>query len=200
MLNSFCPDCVDDLCVDAALPPLVLGCEIMNDSPIEEIFLTDQGHPVTADPTIAGSWTTRLSNTSDGSGSGSNVANPIRHIEIVDGEKPAATLNYKSNRRGTQAKLSKSTRTITFIDDDNSDSKYAFYRGLQCNGNALMYYRSGSHFYGGKAGAGNGVGIACVVKPVHSIVPNSTDGGGHRWTVTIEWSAKCEEDRFTAPF
>lgn len=203
MLNSFCEECVDDLCVDAVLPVLESACEVLNDEAITDIYLTDQGHPVAGDPALIASWTARLSNTSNGDGTTGNVAHPIRHIEVVDGEKPAATLNYKKNRRGTQARLQKSTRTITYIDDDDSDAKYQMYLGYQCNGNALMYYQSGKHMYGkdkAKTGAGSGVGIACVVKPVYEITPNATDGGGHRWTVTIEWDAKCEEDRFESPF
>ncbi|WP_460963057.1 hypothetical protein [Spirosoma litoris] len=199
-LNDFCVDCTDDYCVDAVLPPLAVACAVTNGHPVEEVFFTDQGHPVTGDPTQAASWTTRLSNTSDGTGSGSgNVAHPIRHFAIVNGQKPAGTPTYIKNQAGTQATLDKYTRSITFFDDDNSDAKYAMYRGYQCNGNVLLYYRSGKHFYGGSAGAGNGVGIACVIKPVHAILPGSTDGGAHRWIVTIEWDARCEEDRFTAP-
>ncbi|MGF7219043.1 hypothetical protein GGR92_005223 [Spirosoma lacussanchae] len=202
MTNAFCGDCVDDYCVDAVLPALEPACEVSNDEAITEIFLTDQGHPIVGDPTLAASWTARLSNTSDGSGTGDgNVAHPIRSIEIVDGQKPVPTLNYKKNLRGTQARLGKSTRTITFVDDDDSDAKYKMWLAYQCNPNALLYYRSGKHFYGkdaSKTGAGSAVGIRCAVKPTYGIVPGGTDMA-HRWTVTIEWDATCEEDRFDAP-
>lgn len=199
-LNEFCVDCVDDYCAESVLPPLAAVCEVMNDEGFDEIFVTDQGHPITGDPTLIASWTPRLNNTSDGTGTGSNVAHPIRHFEIVDGERPAPTLNFKKNRRGTQSKLQKSTRSITWIDDDDSDAKYAMYTAYQCNGNVLAYPKSGKHQYGGKAGAGNGYGIAATIKPVYSVAPGSTDGGAHRWTVTLEWDAKCEEDRFVSPF
>jgi len=176
-------------------------CEVANDDGVSEVFLTDVGHPIAGDPTLAASWTARLSNTSTGDGTAQNVANPIRFLDIFEGSKPDATLNYKKNRRGTQARLGNSTRTITFVDDDDSDAKYALYTGLQCNGNVLMYYRSGKHFYGSdqsRTGVGSGVGIRCVVKCVYGIVPGTEIA--HRWTVTIEWDAKCEEGRFTAPF
>ncbi|OJW75705.1 hypothetical protein [Spirosoma sp. 48-14] len=200
--NNFCAECVDDLCVDAALPALVLGsCDVDNDEGITEVFYTDQGHPVAGDPASAASWTTRLSNTSDGTGGSGNVANPIRHYEVYKGKKPQATLNYKKNQKGTGVRLQDSTRSITFKDEDDSDGKYEFYRNLQCNGNILLYYRSGKHFYGsnGSTGAGSGVGIKAVIKPVYEIDPESATMA-HAWFVTIEWDAKCEEGRFEAPF
>ncbi len=198
-LNEFCGACVDDYCADAVLPPLAVACEVMNDEGFTDLFVTDQGHPVTGDPTLIASWTPRLSNTSDGSGGTGHVAFPIRHIEIPNGERPAPSLAFKKNIRGTQSRLQKSERTITFTDDDDSQAKYDMYRAYQCNGNVLLYAKSGLHLYGGKAGVGNGYGIAAVIEPVYAVVPSATDGGAHRWIVTVRWSAKCEEDRFISP-
>lgn len=183
---------------DLIVPILGTECKTANDFKIGEVFLTDPNSPITGDPTLAASWTARLSNSSDGSGTTGNVAKPIRHLIVDDGEKPAVTPTYKKNKAGDIQRLDKTTRSITFTDDDDSDSKHAFYRKLQAQGEALMYYRSGPHFYGGSAGVGKGVGIKCTVKPSKAIV---NDGSmAHRWVVTVEWDATIDEDRFDAPF
>lgn len=195
MGNNFCPECVDDLCVDAVLPAIDYEdyCEVQNDDLIDEIYYTDRAHPLTDDPDELSSWGTRLSNTSDGTGTTGNVANPIRTIKVVDAEKPKPTLNYKNNRAGNSAKLGRSPRQITGIVDDDSDAMYDLMRKLQCNGNVKIWYRSGKHIYGGKDG------IDCVIKPTYGIV-NDTNNLSHSWSFTIDWTSECEEPRFVSPF
>lgn len=184
---------------DFLVPILGNDCKVANDAKISEVFYTAQNAPITGDPSLAASWTARLSNSSDGSGTAGNVANPIRHLIVDDGEKPAVTPTYKKNKAGDIQILDKTARSITYVDDDNSDAKYAFYRKLQENGAVLVFYRAGKHFYGGSAGVGKGVGIKGTVKPSYGIVAGA-DGMAHRWTVSVEWDATIEEDRFPAPF
>lgn len=193
MINDFCPDCVDDLCADVALDAIDYTnyCEVNNDELIDEIFYTDRAHPLSGDPDELASFGTRLSNTSNGSGTTENVAHPIRRLKVIDAEKPKGTLNYKNNRAGDSAKLGRSPRQITGIIDDDSDEMYELMRSLQCNGNIKMWYKAGKHIYGGQDG------INAVIKPTYGIV-NDTNGLAHSWSFAIDWTSKCEEPRFVS--
>ncbi|RIV23594.1 hypothetical protein DYU11_11475 [Fibrisoma montanum] len=179
------------------MPVIPDHCEVFNDELISEIFFTDRAGALEADPTLAASWTPRLTNTGGPESTPTAIPHPIRHFKVVDGEKPIATLNYKTTRGGSSSILGRSTRTVTLVLEDDSDEMYELMTALQCNGNVLFAYRSGKHIYGMKAGAGGGTFIEAVIKPTYGIVSGTEIS--HRWQVTIEWSAKCEETRILAP-
>jgi hypothetical protein len=185
--NIFCEDCVDDLCAEAALPVAIdyaEYCEVSNDDLIEEIFYTDQGHPLTADPSLAASWSTRLSNTS-------TTGFPIRSIRVPKFTKPRVDPAVKTSIDGNRSTLVDVDRTITGLIDDDSDEMYALMKALQCNGNVRFWYRAGKHIYGGQSGIKGGM------RPSYGILDE--DGYAHKWGLTIGWRAKCEEPRVLAP-
>ncbi|MBC3785708.1 hypothetical protein [Spirosoma utsteinense] len=184
--NIFCEDCIDDICAAAAFPVAIdyaAHCEESNDDLISEIFFTDQAHPLTADPAIAGSWAPRLSNTT-------TTGNPIRSILVPKFTKPRVDGAVKTSIDGNRSKLIDVDRTITGLIDDDSDEMYDLMKTLQCNGNVLFWYRAGKHIYGGQSG------IKGSMRPAYGIVDE--DGFAHKWGLTIGWRAKCEEPRVLA--
>lgn len=173
--------------------PLIpsVSCEVYNDDLIDQIRFGFAGKPLTTATPVVGSptyvadttaraqeWGTRLDNVA----LKATKPNAIRFLDVTDGQLPAVDQATKTSANGTIIPAKVTPRTVTFVVDDNSDAMYDFLSEFtECPRKILMWFVSGSHVYGGKAG------FEATVLASYKI---STDGISHSWSITVNFKQR----------
>lgn len=166
-------------------------CEVYNTDLIDQLRFTFGAQPLTTAQPLIGSagyaaavtaraaeWATRLDNVA----LKATKPNAIRYWDITDAQLPATDAATVTSANGTVVPLRSTPRTITFVVDDDSDGMYEFLSEFtECPRKILLWFKSGSHVFGGKAG------LESTILATYKI---GGDGVSRSWTVTVNFKQR----------